>query len=553
VPVVNSGIQVEGVERTLPTEEEPVGAADPAPRRETRSAGGSLSAPPRRRSRTPGKEVSRGPESGDRPAKSTKRLDPRPPTVPENASTPVPFRSAVLRRSPPASQGVGNVQPAESREPEEPELPLTPTQRGLEDPVVTTAPSGIHNTPSKRPKRSRGAKAKNSPLKPGVVAATEKELQNESEPDRPGKRRKASPELASRHLAPPDPYAEKKKLRDQLLEEVQVLQSDIAIAEKENERLRRYYSSSKGPPEPALSEETLDLLVRTTADLNPKPPPPKPASLLKSIGAFLPFAPRPRLRHLTPLNVKPPPSHLPITLEDQLPYLKAFTPLTYTSTITILPVSPPSSGSGSTSSPILQSHAIKVNAPSGLFAASLSMTVDTSRFSVASLSIISIDPNAEAELGRWARDRASGKSNLGRDVSAICWAMSSWYEVATKRAKFWCEVERRFGTDKGRRKSNARLRLLAEKSREKRTNTVSNELAEGVDADDTEDGEMGDRKWTRKQLLSQMSRTVLVLSVERIELSIEWNILFDWTGEAESSITASARVPSSCESQSPFL
>ena len=60
-------------------------------------------------------------------------------------------------------------------------------------------------------------------------------------------------------------------------------------------------------------------------------------------------------------------------------------------------------------------------------------------------------------------------------------------------------------------------------------------------------------KWTRKQLLPQMRRTSLVLTGEGVELRIEWNIIFDWTGEAESIISASAKIPSSCKSHTTRL
>jgi len=160
------------------------------------------------------------------------------------------------------------------------------------------------------------------------------------------------------------------------------------------------------------------------------------------------------------------------------------------------------------------------------------MIVDTSRLSVSSLSIATIDPSAEAEVGRWARERAGGKGMLGRDVSAICWAMARWFEVATKRAKFWCEVERELGNDEGRRKSTARLKAIRKKKDD-----------EATDERDTE------TKWTRKQLLPQMRRTSLVLIGNGVELRIEWNIIFDWTGEAESIISANAKIPSSCKSR----
>jgi hypothetical protein len=514
--------------------------------RAARSAGGSLSAPPRRRSRTPGKPISKGPDSADRQVKSGRANEAHQSLLGDKATTPVPFRSAGLRRSPIPPQAVKALPATGPREPEEPELPLTPIQRGLSDPVVTTPPSGIHDTPSKRPKRPRAAKAKPSPLKSHQTAEAEPHVQGESESERASKRRKAS-EVASRHLVPIDPHAEKKKLRDQLLQEVQELQADVILAEQENDRHRRFYVSGKGPSEPPNPDEIMSLLVRSTAASAPKAPPPKPTSIFKSIASFLPFARRPRPPKAVPSKDTPIPSYLPVPLEDQLPHLQLFTPLTLSSTITILPSKPSTSTATSSPNPILQNHTITLSAASGLFSARMNMIVDTSRLSVSSLSISTLDPSAEAELGRWARERASGKGILGRDVNAICWAMARWFEVATKRAKFWCEVERELGSDEGRRKSTARLKAIGK--RKKRVGTRPGEdLDEGHEEGGAIDGEgTKTMKWTRKRLLPQMRRTSLVLTGDGVELRIEWKIIFDWTGEAESIISASAKVPSSCK------
>ncbi len=522
-------------------------AGHPTPQeRAAGSAAGSLSAPPRRRSRTPGNFMPKDPESTERQVKSAKGSETSQSLLGDRVAMPVPFRSAGLRRSPVPSQGGRTLPATGPREPEELELPLTPIQRGLADPVVTTPPSGIHDTPSKRSKRPRAVKAKPSPLKSQQTAEAEPDAQAESESERAAKRQKAS-EVASRHLVPIDPHAEKKKLRDQLLREVRELQADITLAEQENDRQRRYYVSGKGPAEPPNPDEILNLLVRSAVASAPKEIPPKPISIFKSIASFLPFARRPRPPKAAPLKNTSILSHLPVPIEDQVPYLQLFTPLKLTSTITILPSKPPTDTTTSTSNPILQNHAITLSAASGLFSARMNMIVDTSKLSVSSLSITTLDPSAEVEVGRWARERASGKGILGRDVSAICWAMARWYEVAIKRAKFWCDVERELGSDEGRRKSTTRLKAIGK--RKKRAGTrPSDDLDDGDHDDDGAiNGEGAKTKWTRKQLLTQMRRTSLLLVGDGVELRIEWNIIFDWTGEAESIISASARIPSSCK------
>lgn len=524
-----------------------------------RSTNGGISAAPRRRSRsrTPGKENIRpqllsGVEPPQHGADSSERvlppdpfrtaglrrspLHPRPdpePSVPaaEQSIPPDPFRTAGLRRSPVVPQAA-ETQPAPvTTEHEDSDLPLTPTQRGLADPVVTTPPSGIHNTPSKRPKkRPRGTKPKSSPLKPRA------EPETQIEPYVPIKRRKV--EYEPRHLVPPDPYAEKKKIRDQLLEEARQLQADIALAERENERQRIQHKSRKhSNMEAPNPDEILGLLKRATLPANPITPTTR-TTLSQSICSFLPFAKRRRPPPAPPINDTLPVTHLPVTLDDPINHLKLFTPLSFDSAIFVLPPTPPTITTAS-STEILQSHTITARAPSGLLTARVGMIVNTATFTISSLQIEKLDAFADPELGTWMRDRATGKGVLGRDVNAICWAMGRWYELAVKRARFWLMLEAELGTEEGRRRNNERINNAV-----KRKKTT----AEAIDYDFDGGGvASGSSKRTRRQLLPYMGRQDFVLASAHVELRVEWVITFDWTGEAESVISASARVPLSCE------
>jgi hypothetical protein len=84
--------------------------------------------------------------------------------------------------------------------------------------------------------------------------------------------------------------------------------------------------------------------------------------------------------------------------------------------------------------------------------------------------------------------------------------MGAWVESAVRRARFWCAV------------------------------------GEGVG------GEEEERRWTNRELLPHMRRRSLAVQVHgEVEVVFEWQIGFDWTGEAEQRISASARVPASCK------
>ena len=437
---------------------------------------------------------------------------------------------------------------ARSNRREEPELPPTPTQLGIPDPVVTTPPTGIHDTPSKRARRSKALaeKLKPSPLKPQdpppQKSVKEAELvpQPKLQSAKAPKRRKSA-----RFLIPEDPHAAKRKARDNLLKELQQLQADVALANAENERLRQRSESRKtGPGQPIKSDDLLAMLRRATAPEPSSVPRPKPKSIFKSIGSFLPFQPRRRKHVPVPTPEKPIPSHLPIALDDPLPYLQAFSSLTYTSTITILPSEPILSefSTQELERPIRQKHVVNASHPSGLFAMRFSMGVDTSTLSITNLDILRLDMNAEKELGTFIRDRARRDGPLGKDVTTICWAMGRWVEVSIQRARFWCAVDSEFGSVQARSKSMSRNR----KKRKRQNSVMDNEGEANAEGDDVEEGSTK-YKWTRRQLLPQIGRTSMGLANEEVELRFEWKIGFDWTGEVESSIAAFARLPKNCK------
>ena len=431
------------------------------------------------------------------------------------------------------------------RQPEEPQLPPTPTQLGISDLVVTTPPTGIHDTPSKRA-RKKSKSIKSSPLRPrdpppAVVPKTaESESQQKHKKFQTSQRRRSS-----RFLVPEDPHAPKKKARDDLLMEIQQLHADVAVGNQEIERLRLQLESRKSqlsaPPNP---DELLEMLVRATAPEPSFEPKPKPESIFKSIELFLPFTSRrKRLATALPALENPIPSHLPIVLDDPLPYLQVFSPLTYTSNITLLPPESLSSEAliEETEQPILQRHLIKASHPSGLFSARLSMIVDSSLLSITSLDIEALPSNSEKELGTFMRERSNLDAVFGRDIGVICWAMGRWVEVSILRARFWCTVEEEFGTPEARSKS---LQRKVQK-RKRRSLLVVNEDDE--EHDGGVDDETSKQKWTMRHLLPNMGRTAMELSNKEVELRFEWRISFDWTGEVESSVAASARLPKSCK------
>ena len=340
----------------------------------------------------------------------------------------------------------------------EPELPPTPEHP---DPVVSTPPSGIHNTPSRRPRRNRAlaerlkssSPLKQPPLRPseppvqGALAfglPAKKALVQAPAPAKPG-----STNAELRGLKPVDPDLDKKKLRDSLLAEMRQLERDLEVASKENERIRQARLSRHSPSPPANADEIIDLLTRhilppeTTA---PKPDPIESwlASALNPI-AFLPFSkpsatgpptlPPPQTQPPDTTtnddnNLPPPVSHhpLPMTTAEALPFLQVFTPLTFTAHVSPLPRDPDTTTATSTSTnddptppsvsgpPLLQQHSITASStsPRGLFAARIEMTVHTKTMAVAALAVPALDPAAEAELRPFVERVTGGGGGQGK-------------------------------------------------------------------------------------------------------------------------------------------
>ncbi|KAI0454147.1 hypothetical protein F5B21DRAFT_258453 [Xylaria acuta] len=515
-------------------------AAVERPTSPVRRAGGGLSMRPRR---TPTKPLPR----------------PLPPPSAEEEELIDPFKGRRLRRSPPPG-----VLP--EIEPEEPELPPTPTQKGLSDPSsIVTSPAGIHNTPSKRPRRSRAlaAKMNSSPLKQPPLRPPEPTIE-ETAPSRDSlreeprrKRRKRRPHPA-RQVQEPDPLADKKVLRDALLAEVAQLEDDLRVASRENERLHRAQGGSRRRtadllPDAEEQDRLLDILRRHALPPEKEAPPDPTRDWLEAAMnpiAFLPFGPGALPPLILPGAAKeeeegekdPPVSHhpVPMTADEELLYLQVFTPLTFTSTITTLQQNTPET-------PLLQRHAISVaSSPPGLFAAAVNLTVDTKTLSIAELAVPRLDPAAVPELGPFIdtmlrNGRGSNNSALTRNVSVITWAMGEWVRLATRRARFWHAITRELG-------SPERILRCAEGMRRKRTRRGRGSYDN--DEEDAEDDDETEKKDPSKaDVIALMGRASLDLDLpagdnggdeedgeEEVTARINWKVEFDWTGEASSRI-----------------
>lgn len=527
-----------------------------------------------------------------KPRRTPNKPSPRPLPPPEEEEEDLinPFRGRALRRSPPSGAPV-------SEEPE-PELPPTPTQKGISDPTsIHHSPTGIHNTPTKRPRRSRALaeRIKSSPLKqpPLRLSGPTEGSTRDGSPSshaatqrlraQPRSRKRKRRWQAARNIEQADPLAKKKRLRDSLLAEVARLQSDTQLATRETDRLYQLQQGKRiswasGEPKDDDDDGLLGLLGRHALPPEKEVAPGPAQDWLEAATnpiSFLPFSQTntsltslfaPQRDNLDNLDdgeaEKLPSSHhpVPMTAQEELPYLQVFTPLTFTSTVSILPRDDHHVSEGG---PLLQKHVVSASStPPGLFAARIEMTVNTKNLSITQLSMPRLEPSAVGELAPFVEKIVQGKgtSALTRNVSVLTWAMSEWLRVATRRARFWSAVERDL------KSSEALARCARETRKGTRRKGPGRPALTGDDDDDDDDdgdgdgggggddGELdaeGDKtRFTKSALLPHMGRSHLDLELPGEDgpegtpsIRIQWRITFDWTGEAQSKMGLLVEAP----------
>ncbi|KAI1468980.1 uncharacterized protein F4812DRAFT_450793 [Daldinia caldariorum] len=510
-----------------------------------------------------------------KPRRTPNKPSPRPlpePSVEEEEELINPFKGRVLRRSPPPGEAV----------PEEPELPPTPTQQGISNPAsIQTSPMGIHNTPTKRPRRSKvlAERIKSSPLKQPPLRHLEftKEATREESPSRtaertlraqPQSRKKRRKSHPARNAEEPDPLAEKKSLRDSLLAEVARLRSDLELATRENTRLHELQQGRKvsSAPKDEGDKQTLFDLFRRHALPPEKETPPDPTqdwleAALNPIS-FLPFS---KAKPLLPSIFSPPQdntqqeaeklpiSHhpVPMTAQEEMPFLQVFTPLTFTSTVSIIP-----RDDAANQGPLLQKYTISASSTvPGVFAATIEMVVNTKRLSIAELKVARLEPSAVGELGPFVERvvKGTGTSALTRNISVITWAMGEWLRVATRRARFWCAIERDLKSSEGLAKCVREMRTDTRRKGRGRQATTARD-----DEDDNEEleGQADKMRFTKANIFPHLGRTDLDLELPILDdpdgaptIRIKWRIEFDWTGEARSKIGLLLETPAKWHGQ----
>ncbi|EFX00657.1 hypothetical protein CMQ_7659 [Grosmannia clavigera kw1407] len=469
-------------------------------------------------------------------------------------------------------------------EPPEPELPPTPERP---DPEMATPPSGIHNsTPTKHPGRrkgrdkkgraSSGSPLKQTPLKATALAEAEAGARLKDAAKRT-KERPANTESSGRHsprrlrsghvargIKPMQPDAELLAEKASLLAEIAQLEADLSFVAAENERIHSATVLGLEPSSPQNHRDIVSFLRRHVLPPEKEAPDPTADWLQAATNpiAFLPFG-QP-LTQLTKLftfgqpqtegtaEENPPISHhpIPMTAAEELPYLQAFSSLSFRSEVIVLPPAEPDA-------PLLQKHCITATSisPPDVFLARIEMIVNTKSLRIAELRVPKIDPTAAPELRPFI-DRIAlchqkdAGSALVRNVTVLTWAMGEWVRVAVRRAKLWCALDQLV-----RDKEALHNAIQALRARKKRR--YNNRRRDDSDTDD--DDELGgdvpqkSSTFSATELHAHLGRTAMDVDIPLPQngqghdatptVRIQWRIDFDWTGEAQSDLGLLLGVP----------
>jgi hypothetical protein len=387
--------------------------------------------------------------------------------------------------------------------------------------------------------------------------------------EKPAKRPKQHPRISdARAIKPPDSSTETGPAHDALLAEIAQLQAELEIVVRENERIHQLHLSKKNVSAPENLDEVAEVLFR---HLQPrkssKPEESRPSWVQTALDpvAFLPFskptsAP-PTLFYedtLVKEPMKPPKSYAPrpMKVDEDVLFLSAFTPLTFSSHITTLPPSEKETEQ----KPLLQHHTVTVTSATSpcLFLSRIEMTVDTSTHTIASLSVPSIHPSSAAsELAPLLRQiipkrkGPSVSSALYHNVSILTWAMGSWLRVAIRRAKIWRTLDRDLGSAEAVMETVQRVRARKTKGRQMRKGRNEEDDGSTGNITDSIDGPAMVNDVLPYLECMWMDFDIPAFAAgggDAASLRIQWQIEFDWTGEASSRVQALVSLPPKCKS-----
>ncbi|KAF4158881.1 hypothetical protein CNMCM6069_003120 [Aspergillus lentulus] len=333
------------------------------------------------------------------------------------------------------SVGINSEQPSLHEEFEEPDLPPTPTQLGLENPPER--PRGLFSSsPSTQLGRFRtrrtGDLLEKSPSKLRRVDY------GSQTGDLPGLGVIVSKE------SPPEPVVKKQKLKRELSADLKKLKEDIAELESWSERLGQQHETMEADHD--LDKLISTLVAEDPASKNAKRPAADPA-ISSLLCTLLPFSTKfaPSIQQSpTPTN----PFALAVSAHAK-PYLTVFAPLDLTA------------HSNTTSDPkndtLLERHHLTLTAPapfpSNIYSIPVIYETNTELQCLTSISVpTSLGTSTTkipTSLRRWIDSRLVNPL-LKIDISGLCQGINQYWEAMLSRALVWSVIEERHANLTGR-------------------------------------------------------------------------------------------------------
>ncbi|GFF33677.1 hypothetical protein IFM61606_04771 [Aspergillus udagawae] len=330
---------------------------------------------------------------------------------------------------------IDSEQPSLHEEFEEPDLPPTPTQLGLENPPER--PRGLlSSSPSTQPGRFRtrrtGDLLEKSPSKLRRVDY------GSQTSDLSGLGVIVSKESL------PEPVVKKQKLKRELSADLSKLKEDIAELESWSERLGQEHETIE--PDHDLDKLISILVAEDLASKNAKRPAADP-SISSLLSTLLPFS----TKFAPSIQQSPTPTN-PFALEVSArakPYLTVFAPLNLTAHS--------NTTSDQKNDTLLERHHLTLSAPapfpSNIYNIPVIYETNTELQCLTSISVpTSLGTSATkipTSLRRWIDSRLFNPL-LKIDISGLCQGINQYWEAMLSRALIWSEIEERHSNLTGR-------------------------------------------------------------------------------------------------------
>jgi hypothetical protein len=323
---------------------------------------------------------------------------------------------------------IDSEQPSLHEEFEEPDLPPTPTQLGLENPPER--PRGfLSSSPSTQLGRFRTRRTGD------LLEKSPSKLRRVDYGSQTGDLSGLGVIVSKESL--PEPVAKKQKLKRELSADLKTLKEDIAELESWSERLGQQDETME--PEHDLDKLISILVAQGPATKNAKRPTADP-SISSLLSTLLPFSTKfaPSIQQSpTPTN----PFALAVSARAK-PYLTVFAPLNLTA------------HSNTTSDPkndsLLERHHLTLTAPapfpSNVYSIPVIYETNTELQCLTSISVpTSLGTSATklpTSLRRWIDSRLSNPL-LKIDITGLCQGINQYWEAMLSRALVWSEIEER--------------------------------------------------------------------------------------------------------------